>query len=83
MYALKLYSYKDPKYIRYIATMSGGGPITGNSALAKAFRAQNTITNASNLEIGQKILASRTNTAVQAQALANQTGGNILGFTYE
>lgn len=38
------------------------------------------------LAAGQKINASRNSGAALAgssQALANQTGGNILGFTYE
>lgn len=40
---------------------------------------------AKTLEAGQKINASRGSGAIasQTQALANQTGGNIMGFTYE
>lgn len=41
--------------------------------------------NASALEVGKSIISSRnaSSTAAAAQALANQTGGNIMGFTYE
>lgn len=71
------------KYIRYVAKMSGGREITGNSPLAKDLRAQNVVTNTNYLNTGRQVLANRTSVAAQAQALANQTGGNILGFTYE
>lgn len=64
--------------------MTGGSEITGNSALAKELRAQNVVTNTNYLSTGRQILSNRTSSvAAQAQALANQTGGNILGFTYE
>jgi hypothetical protein len=83
MYVFKSQSFM-PKYIQYIATMTGGSNITGNSALAKSLRAQNVETNSRNIQAGVSINAARTSqVASAAQALANQTGGNILGFTYE
>lgn len=41
--------------------------------------------NTTALETGKSIIGSRSSGSVAgaAQALANQTGGNILGFTYE
>lgn len=41
--------------------------------------------NTTALETGKSIISSRSSASVAgaAQALANQTGGNILGFTYE
>lgn len=41
--------------------------------------------NATTLETGKSIISGRNtgNIAASAQALANQTGGNIMGFTYE
>lgn len=82
MYIFKSQSY-CPKYIQYIATMSGGQELTGSSPLVKNLKAINTQMNTSNINTGREILANRTSVAAQATALANQTGGNILGFTYE
>lgn len=52
----------------------------------KSLNAQIVAQNTQALETGKEIISSRNNvvgTAAATQALANQTGGNIMGFTYE
>lgn len=73
MYALKLYSYKEPKYIRYLNIGKYVG-VKSKEEIAAMGQTEKAI-NASK----QRQLSA----AQQAQALTNQTGGNILGFTYE
>lgn len=73
MYALKLYSYKEPKYIRYLGIAQYVG-VKSKEEIAAMGQTEKAI-NASK----QRQLSA----AQQAQALTNQTGGNILGFTYE
>lgn len=73
MYALKLYSYKEPKYIRYLSIGQYVG-VKSKEEIAAMGQTEKAI-NASK----QRQLSA----AQQAQALTNQTGGNILGFTYE
>lgn len=72
MYALKCF-YKEPKYIRYLNVdkyvgVKSSAEITAMAQTEKAINASK-----------QRQLSA----AQQAQALTNQTGGNILGFTYE
>lgn len=67
-----------------IPTLSGGAvPKTG---LKKSDYTQlKALSNAPELNASNlaKFGSSAPNTAAAAQALANQTGGNIMGFTYE
>lgn len=60
------------KYIRYlnVGKYLGYDPETASVALS----------NAQKINTAKQTISS---TAAAAQALANQTGGNIMGFTYE
>lgn len=73
MYELKCFSYKEPKYISYLNVANYLG-IKSKDEIATMGETEKAINAAK-----QK----QTSAAQQATALANQTGGNILGFTYE
>lgn len=60
---------------------AGSGSITSTKNLSLL---NNEVTIAGNLTAMSRVAsAGRGSVAVQAQALGNQTGGNIMGFTYE
>lgn len=74
-----------------VATMSGGQKTAGSERLsATGYDFNKKITEkytsgAEALATGKSIISGRNagETASAAQALANQTGGNTMGFTYE
>lgn len=70
--------------------MAVAGGVTGNIRAGKSYTqatsdvASFAATNAMTMSTAHSINASRSaSVAGAAQALANQTGGNIMGFTYE
>lgn len=73
MNPLKLYTNKRPKYIQYlnVSRYVGAKSAEEIAEMAKTERAINATK------------ATSATTAQRAMALQNQTGGNILGFTYE
>lgn len=73
MNPLKLYTNKRPKYIQYlnVGRYVGAKSAEEIAEIAKTERAINATK------------AASATTAQRVAALQNQTGGNILGFTYE
>lgn len=70
-----------------IATVGTGGKLShgkSKSTLEKEWN-ELIVSNTQTLQAGKSIISGRNagETASAAQALANQTGGNIMGFTYE
>lgn len=73
-----------------VATMSGGTPTPASQKLEKGSLGTQLnemyASGAKALETGKSMISARNSgasVAATAQALANQTGGNIMGFTYE